>query len=161
MVKRTLFVLGILSIAVMVAGTSFAFMGGRGAACGDGMGEMAMWVPAPCCPYPVPKTIVKTWEAKISAPVPVAGFGCGPGYGGFGHGKRGRGFLTNVAPFRCADILFGGWDGVRGCGDMPGGPCGVKYGPLPGALVGLFVKGCPCKHLYGAGHGGTVFGGIF
>lgn len=133
MVKRTLVVLGILSLTLVVASSSFAFLGSASCA-------------APCGPLYVPvdvpdttaKTIVSTWECKIVGPCPApTPPACGPaGKGGFNPG-----ILTSLAtavatPF---DWVFGGFDGVYGC--MPSGGCGGGFGagPCGGGLGGAFL----------------------
>jgi len=137
MVKRTLVVLGILSL-MLTAGTSFAFFGGCGSAgpwgfnCGA---TCPLFVGVDCPPTMDFRTVVKTWEAKVIGPCPPAG----PGYGvGCGFRSRGCGILGGL----CAaiptplDWLFGGCDGVYGC--LPrrgGGPCGPCFGPIPAAMA--------------------------
>ena len=72
MVKRTLVVLGVLSLMLMAAGTSSAFfVGWPGGDCGPSCKPMYLPVD---CPTPEFKTIVKTWQCKIEGPAPA----CGP-----------------------------------------------------------------------------------
>jgi hypothetical protein len=163
MVKRTLFVLGILSLIVMVAGTSFAQFGQArptgalevatlgggfgqtyftGKGCwtpGDIGGGRPTYAPADCPPYPGHKTIIKKWAIKIEGPAPrPTAVAAAPA--GFGGGNVSAGLVGGLAaalptPF---DFLFGGTDGVYGCGaglqfmDQECGPC---YGPLAGAVA--------------------------
>jgi hypothetical protein len=150
MVKRTLLVLGILSLVVMAAGTSFAFFGGGGACFSAGgpwgpscEAPKPLYVPVDCCPYPESTTIIKTWSAKIVGPCPPPAMACGTG--GCGETK-GIGLLGGLCASLISpcDILFGGCDGVYGCsptlfgGD---GPCGPCYGCLAGAVA------CPLRCL--------------
>jgi len=170
MVKRTLFVLGILCVVVMMAAPSFAAfgkarLGGPNSPMGWGWMDRPVFCPAPCLPYPVPTTVIKKWEAKIVSPAPVP---CG---GGFGYGARWgdsgallKAFPTAgllggfaIAAFSPLDMLFGG-DGVYGCTNKRGGgsACGFGpcvRGPLPGVLFGVphAVLSSPI----------TVFGTIF
>ncbi len=74
MVKRTVVVLGVLSLMCVFAGTSSAIFP---VACGptwdawDSLYRCAPpFVPAPCCEYPVPKMIVQKWKATIEGPCP-------------------------------------------------------------------------------------------
>ncbi|MEJ2716101.1 MAG: hypothetical protein P8182_03030 [Deltaproteobacteria bacterium] len=160
MVKRTLLVLGILSLTVMAAGSCFAFFGG-GAGATFGVGgawgpsceaPKPMYVPVDCCPYPVSKTIIKTWSAKIVGPCPPPALaGCGTG----GCGTKGLGLMgglcaTLISP---CDILFGGCDGVYGCGPnlgMGGGPCGPCYGPVACAVAGPLMCLASPTTMFGA-----------
>ncbi len=143
MVKRTLVVLGVLSLMLVAAGTSSAFFvgfpGGAGGNCGPTCGPM--YLPADC-PSPEFKTIVKTWQCKIEGPCPAPGPMCGPAACDT---KMPFGICDAVAnllgfPF---DVLFGGCDGVYGCGLGNGlggggdGPCGPCYGPLSCVLAGV------------------------
>ena len=135
MVKRTVGVLGVLSLVLMMAGTSMAFF--PGPACFGGAGEglcapPQMYVPVPC-PAPIQKTIVKKWQVKIVGPCPpVSGPACGNN-NAFGRGD-GEGLLLSLAkaipsPF---DFLVS-VDGVYGCLGGKGGcgsPCGTCAGPL-------------------------------
>lgn len=146
MVKRTIVVLGILSLLVVGAGTSHAWI--------DGAWSWAycpppLFVPVPCPTYPDSKTIEKTWTCNIEGPCPPP-FG-GPGAGGFGpasdpygpfsfYGRIGLngGIVAALAtPF---DMLFGGMDGVYGCLADGEGPCGPCFGPIPqvGANFAMF-----------------------
>jgi hypothetical protein len=178
MVKRTLFVLGIMCIAIMMAAPSFALFGiGKENLAPKGapyspLGwdwrayDRPIFAPAPCPPYPVGKKIVKTWEAKIVGPAPGCGFG-GGGFGGnYGWGGAG-GALLDVFPTagiatRFAgnivtplDFLFGGFSLSQQCSKYGGGACGADgcmRGPIPAALlVPVHLLGAPV----------TVFGGIF
>jgi len=153
MVKRTIVVLGILSLLVVGAGTSQAFIGGPwggGSGCDS---APPLYVPVPCPTYPDSKTIVKTWSCKIEGPCPppfVGGAaGCGNGsdpYGPFSSygaiGLRGGLVAALVTPF---DMLFGGCDGVYGCTSMGKGNeggCGPCFGPIPcvaGGVAGFFA----------------------
>lgn len=158
MVKRTLVVLGILSLTVLAAGSSFAFFGagatfGVGGAWGTTCeAPTPLYLPVDCFPYPESKTIIKTWSAKIVGPCPPPALACGTG--GCGD-KKVPGILgglaaTLVSPF---DLLFGGFDGVYGCGPrlgLPSGPCGPGWGPLSGAVAApLMVLASPTT-LFGA-----------
>lgn len=137
MVKRTLVVLGMLSLMIMTAGTSFAFFG-MGGGCGADCGG-PLYVPVDCPPVPGYKTIVKTWEAKIEGPCP-APMPCGPAGKDWGVKYGMLCSLVNAiaTPF---DVIFGGCDGVYGCfgggfGGKDGG-CGPCYGPIPCALAAV------------------------
>jgi len=134
MVKRTFVVLGVLSLMLISAGTSFA-MFGWGGGCGQ---ECApLYVPVDCPPVPGFKTIVKTWEAKIEGPCP-APMGCGPAAC---DKKWGPGLICSLVAAIATplDWVFGGIDGVYGCcpglGFGKGGDCGPGFGPVPGALA--------------------------
>ena len=70
MVKRTLLVLGILSLVLILVGTSFAFRRGGG---GCEPMNYPLYVPVDCPPMPITKTIVKTWSMKIVGPCTAAG----------------------------------------------------------------------------------------
>jgi hypothetical protein len=140
MVKRTLVVLGVLSLMLMAAGTSSAFfVGFPGGDCAPSCKPMYLPVD---CPTPEFKTIVKTWQCKIEGPAPMCGPPCGPADCG---PKMTAGLCGAVAnllglPF---DALFGGCDGVYDCGLGGGlfgggdGPCGPGYGPLSCVLAGV------------------------
>ena len=115
MVKRTLVVLGVLSLMLVAAGTSSAFsVGWPGGDCGPAMCK-PMYLPVDC-PRPEFRTIVKTWQCKIEGPAPACGpAACGPADCG---PKMTAGLCAAVAnllglPF---DALFGGCDGVYDCG---------------------------------------------
>jgi hypothetical protein len=138
MVKRTLLVLSILSLVLLMVGTSFAMFGARAAAgwCKVVGPPPPVFCPVDCPPYPVPTTIVKKWNCKIvtpycpaPAPVVVAGR----------RGRRGRlGLIGGLAtaimtPF---DVIFGG-RGVFGCRIRRDGPCGPFFGPIPKAVVAI------------------------
>jgi hypothetical protein len=134
MVKRTLVVLSVLSLTLMVAGTSFGFMGG-----GCNSKCLPLYVPVDC-PDTVSKTIVKTWECKIEGPCPAPM----PGGGSFKSEPR-PGMLCSLltAIAHPCEMLFGGFDGVYGClpafgGAGGSGPCGS---PFPGGLGGFFGSG--------------------
>jgi len=146
MVKRTLVVLGVLSLIVVLAGTCFAFR-----ARVDCM-PLPLYVPVPCPPCPTSETVIQKWSCKVEGPcpavVPAAGCGCCSGRrcraGVLGPVFRGFGGVF--------DVLFGG-RGVYGCHRPRGGLCGPLYGPLPRALVGI--------PLFVAGPGCGVFGGLW
>jgi len=132
MVRRTVVVLGILSL-VLVAATCFGF--GRG---GCGVECKPLYVPVDCPPVCDSKMIIQKWSAKIEGPCPPPMMACGDS------GRRGRrggdGLLGGLgaaiaSPF---DVLFGG-RGVYGCKMRRGGdgPCGPFYGPLPKAVVAI------------------------
>ncbi len=128
MVKRTMVVLGILSLTVMVAGSAFAFCG---SSCDDKC--LPLYVPVDV-PDTTAKTIVSTWECKIVGPCPAPTPPCcGPAKKGFNPGV-----LTSLAtaiatPF---DMLFGGFDGVYGCLPSANAGCGAAFG---GGLGGAFM----------------------
>jgi hypothetical protein len=178
MVKRTLLVLGILSLIVMVAGTSFAQFGqGRmtgalevaqmgggfgqtyftGAHCwtpGDLGGGRPTYAPADCPPYPGHKTIIKKWAIKIEGPAPRPTPGVAV-VGGSRDSVVGTGLVGGLVaaiptPF---DFLFGGTDGVYGCGaglqfaDQECGPC---YGPLSGAVAAVPMALAAPTTIFGA-----------
>jgi hypothetical protein len=138
MVKRTLVVLSVLSLTLMVAGTSFGFIGGGcGAQCNNG----PLYVPVDCPDTGVSKTIVTTWECKIEGPCPAPM----PGGGSCNSGPR-PGMLCSLltAIAHPCEMLFGGCDGVYGCLPAFGGaggagsPCGSPFG---GGLGGFFGAG--------------------
>lgn len=149
MVKRTLVVLGIFSL-LLTAGTSSAYLGYGfpGAGGGDCGPCPPMYLPVDCPPYPVAKTIVKTWQCKIEGPCPAPG----PAMGGCGTDKMAMrpGMITSIAnllgmPF---DALFNHCDSVYGCfngfGGGGDGPCGPCFGPVPGVLAAVpMVLGAP------------------
>lgn len=135
MVKRTVGVLGVLSLVLMMAGTSMAFLPGPACFGGEGMcAPPPMYVPVPC-PEPIQKTIVKKWQVKIVGPCPPAS---GPACGNGGVARRDvDGLLLSLAqaipsPF---DFLVS-VDGVYGPlgGGGSGSPCGSLGGPLAGAF---------------------------
>ncbi len=148
MVKRTLAVFGILAVMLMAAGTSQAFIGGLsgmsgpGGGCGTACAQTGpLYVPADCPPGPTTRTIVKTWEANIVGPAPgPAPAGCGGGGvvpGPFDVGLLGGMAAAIATPF---DLIFGGFDGVYGCGPRFGsmnGPCGPGFGPIPGVVAAV------------------------
>lgn len=148
MVKRTVAVLGILAMT-LAAGTSFAFWGAWDS-CGGPADCKPLYLPVDC-PTPPMKTIVKTWAVKIEGPCPAPGAMCG----GSVCKDRKPGLcemITALAtPF---DWLFGGTDGVYGCGTGlfggGDGPCGPCYGPLGCALAGLpTIIGTPVVSVFG------------
>lgn len=142
MVKKISVFLGILSLTM--AGGAFAFFGGGG--CGwDGCAPKPMYVPVDCPPYPCSTTIIKTWSAKIEGPCPApmpigGGKGCDDGIWGWNRVGLFGGLAAAIAtPF---DFLFGGCDGVYGCGlgglfGGCGSPCGPAFGPAACALVAV------------------------
>jgi hypothetical protein len=162
MVKRTIAVLGILLLMLAASGTSFAFFGNAfDKGCGGcDVAPKPLYVPVPCPPVDVGTTIVKTWSCKIVGPAPCGApmAACGPGGGGTIGGAFPRpGLMGGLAaalatPF---DWLFGGFDGVYGCG--PGGlfgggdgPCGPCYGPVPFALAAVPMAMAAPTTLFGA-----------
>ncbi|MEW6533677.1 MAG: hypothetical protein AB1473_22805 [Thermodesulfobacteriota bacterium] len=160
MVKRTLAVLGILSLVVMAAGTSHAFLFGGGG-CGDGVDcgiSKPLYVPVDCPPILKSKTIVKKWEMKIVGPCPAPAPACGTTKFA-GDCKMGLfGGLCAAIGMPVLDALFGGFDGVYGCcpgifgGGCGDGECGPWYGPLPAALAAVPM---------GLGYPTTVFGALW
>jgi hypothetical protein len=143
MVKRTGIVLGVLSLMLIMAGTSIAFGPCQGACFG---GETfcappPMYLPV-CCPEAIHKTIIKKWEVKIVGPCPPPGppAGCG-NCNALGRNDT-DGLLLSLAqaiptPF---DLLGSTCDAVYGCLPANGGacgggaPCGSCFGPLPRVL---------------------------
>ncbi len=109
MVKRTLVVLSVLSLTLMVAGTSFGFIGGG---CGTQCGA-PLYVPVDCPDMGVAKTIVKTWECKIEGPCPAPMPACGSSCKAEPRPGMLCSLLTAVA--HPCEMLFGGFDGVYGC----------------------------------------------
>lgn len=146
MVKRTLVVLSVLSLTLMVAGTSFGFMGGG---CGGCCAPCPpLYVPVDCPDTGAAKTILKTWECKIEGPCPAPTPACGGSSCNNLRGPR-PGILCCLAgvvgaPF---DWIFGGFDGVYGCSGscLPGlGGCPDDRGcgsPFMGGLAGVFGSG--------------------
>lgn len=148
MVRRTIVVLGILSL-VLVAATCFGF--GRG---GCGIDSKPLYVPVDCPPVAESKMIIQKWSAKIEGPCPpVMPAVCSD------DGRRGRrggdGLLGGLGaavagPF---DLLFGG-RGVYGCklrGRGADGPCGPFFGPLPKAVVAVpRLVAAPSTGVFGA-----------
>lgn len=134
MVKRTLVVLSVLSLTLMVAGTSFGFMCG-----GCDSKPLPLYVPVDCPDAGVAKTIVKTWECKIEGPCPAP---MPAGCGSFKGGKPGMlSSLVTAIGFPICEGLFGGFDGVYGCLPAFGAadsPCGAPFG---GGLGGFFGAG--------------------
>jgi hypothetical protein len=142
MVKRTLVVLSILSLTLMVAGTSFGFMGG-----GCGSSCSPLYVPVDCPDTGVSKTIVKTWQCKIEGPCPAPTPACGSSCNNLGGPKPGMlCCLINSIGLPICEGLFGGFGGVYGCCDFGGG-CGGSGGgrgcgsPFLGGLSGVFGSG--------------------
>ncbi len=125
MVKRTIIVLSVLSLMIMASGASFAFVPAWPSDCAA---PKPCFVPVDCPPYPLPKTIIKTWSCKIEGPCPAPGPACGPADckpAGLPTGLFSSLCQLVMSPF---DFLFGGFDGVYGCtpslgGDGPCGPC--------------------------------------
>jgi len=154
-----------MCIAVMMAAPSFAIFGGGKDKCGPAWwAERPVFAPAPCLPYPVPKKVIKKWEARIVAPAP-----CGPvggwGWGGCGTGKLlgafpNAGLLGSALPGLIGtplDFLFNGTDSVYGCMNKKGGSaCG--FGPCVSGPVPAILFGVP--HVF-LSQPITVFGGIF
>lgn len=136
MVRRTVVVLGILSL-VLVAATCFGF--GRGGCEAD---SKPLYVPVDCPPVADSKMIIQKWSAKIEGPCPppMPAIACDSGR----RGRRGGdGLLSGLgAAIVCPvfDGLFGGRGGVYGCsirGGRGDGPCGPFYGPLAKAVVAV------------------------
>jgi hypothetical protein len=138
MVKKTLVVVGILSLILMTAGTASAFRGCGPSWCAWPCGPAPYpFVPVDCPKYPVAKTIHQTWTCKIEGPCP----GVEPAVS-CGRGRRGFGLSSILGPLAIAigtpfDFLFGGGPGIRGCRNYPGRLCGPNYGPVPKAAVFL------------------------
>lgn len=137
MVKRTLLVLGILSLVLILVGTSFAFRRG-----GCEPVNYPLYVPVDCPPMPITKTIVKTWSMKIVGPCPAPGLMAAGGGSLLGRGWNRVGLLGGLAAAIGSPIcaLFGGRGGVYGCRGVGGrgdGPCGPFFGPIPRAVVAL------------------------
>jgi hypothetical protein len=163
MVKRTAIVLGVVSLAIMMTGSAWAFMDCCGVLLGPGpcfggagCDARPLFVPVDC-PGPIQKTIVKKWECKIVGPCPPVSppAACG----GCGKDDRQGLLLSLVTALAtpCDMCLSPG--GVYGCMEMgSGGPCGsCPGGPVPRALAALMPGG-------GGGCGGTsmsFFGGLW
>lgn len=160
MVKRTLVVLSIVSLMLMAAGSSFAFFGGI---CGFNAcePEKPIYLPVDCPPYCETRTIVKTWEAKVVGPAPCAapvaacgGDSCIPGIAGAWNKPGLFGGILAAIPTPL-DFLFGGFDGVYGCGPGgcgAGGPCAPCGGPLATAFhAPMMALGAPT----------TIFGALW
>lgn len=154
MVKRTVVVLGILSLIVMAAGTAMAQL--PAAPCFGGGGcEIAkpLYLPVDC-PAPIQRTIKKTWECKIVGPCPPPSFGGGA----CGVGRDDRvGLLLSLAqalgtPF---DWVFAGFDGVYGCvdGGADSSPCGTCFGGSIPRVFGAMTSM--------VGTDGAFFGGLW
>jgi len=152
MVKRTLVVLGILSLILVMAGTVFAFRGGCGRAWDAwDCAPPPLFVPVDCPKYPVAKMIHTTWQCKIEGPCPARM----PMVGCCGRERRGIGLCNLLAPVAAIvgapfDFLFGGPRGVHRCSTGRrghDGPCGPHYGPVPAFSVGAV------KWLAGSGAG--------
>jgi hypothetical protein len=160
MVKRTIVVLGILSLLVVGVGTSHAWIGGGWGGCYT---PPPLYTAVPCPVGPECNIIKKTWSCKIVGPCPPP-FGGAPGYG-----ARGGGFLDNpYGPFSsygriglCGgivaalatpfDMLFGGFDGVYGCtGGIEGGECGPCFGPVPQVAAGAAMFFAAPTVMFGA-----------
>jgi len=141
MVKRTLAVLGILSLLVVAAGSTSMV---NAQCCSADMSWVCNW-PSNCgtaCFVPVDvqtpewTRIVKTWSIKIDGPCPAPGpmVGCGTT----------RGINTGIcagvnALFSPLDCIFGG-GGVYNCSPNLGGgdgPCGPAFGPIPALLTAV------------------------
>ena len=103
-----------------------------------------LYVGIKCPPVTTWTTIIKKWEGKVEAPyMPMAGGyagGCGNGWNAKGPGLMGGMAAALVTPM---DLLFGGFDGVYGCGcgvlglGSGDGPCGPFWGPIPAVLGGV------------------------
>jgi hypothetical protein len=141
MVKRTAVVLSIMSLLV-VGGASVALAQWGFGGCGD---DAPLYVGVNCPPVTKWTTIIKTWEGKVEAPYAPMPAACGPvgcnGWNANGPGLMGGLAAALVTPM---DLLFGGFDGVYGCGPgvMGGifpadGPCGPFWGPIPSLLGGV------------------------
>jgi len=151
MVKRTVVVLGILSLVLLMAGTSFALT----KLCGPHAAAPPLFVPVDCPPYLDSTTIVKKWSCKIEAPYCPGMMGVGGGGVLLGRRlNRRRWYALRdrmlYGPFFVADLanaiatpfdwIFGGRGGVGGCRQGLGradGPCGPFFGPIPRAIVNL------------------------
>ncbi len=136
MVKRTAVVLGIMSLLI-VTGACVA-----SAQCGGDFGCRPLYVGVKCPPMTTWTTIIKKWEGKVEAPyTPMAGGfvgGCGNGLSGRPAGLVGGLVGAIATPL---DWLFGGFDGVYGCGfGVLGSGCpdeGCAMGPLPNILAAV------------------------
>ncbi len=140
MVKRTAVVLGIMSL-LLVGGATVA-LAQMGGGCGD-FGCRPLYIGINCPPMTTWTTIIKKWEGKVEAPyMPMAGGagGCGPRFGGRPAGLVGGLVGAIATPL---DWLFGGFDGVYGCGfgamgsGCGGGACDCCMGPLPNILAAV------------------------
>ncbi len=148
MVKRTVVVLGILSLMLMAVGPCSAFFVGFPGDDGCGMCK-PLYVPVEC-PTPEFPTMVKTWQCKIVGPCPAPGPMCCSGSCDKGCPAGLCDAVANLLGFPF-DVLFGGCDGVYGCGlggacgGLGGdGPCGPCYGPVSCVLAGVpMVLGAP------------------
>jgi len=133
MVKRTAVVLSIMSL--LVAGGASAAL----AWCGD---ATPLYVGVPCGPITKWTTITKKWEGMFCQPyMPTPGCmgrGCGHRWGAEAPGLFGGLAAAIATPM---DVIFGGFDGVYGCGmgafGGHDGPCGPFWGPIPSLLGGL------------------------
>jgi hypothetical protein len=136
MVKRTLVVLSVLSLTLMVAGTSFGFIGG-----GCAPKCAPLYVPVDCPDMGVAKTIVKTWECKIEGPCPAPMPACGSSC----KAEPRPGMLCSLftAMAHPCEVLFGGFDGVYGCfpGFGSGGGDSGCGSPFGGRLPSFFGSG--------------------
>jgi len=135
MVKRTLMVIGVLSLMVMLTGIASAQCGSGG--CGNinwcpwpNGGCDPLFVGADCC-YPEFTTIKKVWKISIDGPCPPPGMACGTSSKGTGLG----GCTLCSAVFAPFDWLFGGEFGVSRCSPSGDGPCGPCFGPVPAVLT--------------------------
>ncbi len=134
MVKRTAVVLSIMSL--LVAGGASAAL----AWCGD---ATPLYVGVPCGPITKWTTITKVWEGMVCQPYMPAmgscmGRRCGHRWGAEAPGLVGGLAAAIATPM---DVLFGGFDGVYGCGmgvfGGSDGPCGPFWGPIPSVLGGF------------------------
>jgi len=138
MVKRTAVVLSIISL-LLVGGASVALAQWGMGGCGD---DVPLYVGVKCPPITTWTTIIKKWEGKVEAPyVPMAG-GFGNGCGSWNNGGAGLTGGLAAALVTPMDVLFGGFDGVYGCGLGSMGlegdsPCGPFWGPVPMLLGGV------------------------
>ena len=140
MVKRTLVVLGILSI-MLTAGASFG-----GGCWTDSCGPCApLFVPVPS-PEICPQRAVKVWEMCIIGPCPPPA--CGVPSCDTGKTQKGLMSLCGVVASPC-EVLFGGTGGVYGC--LPKRDS-IHAGGIPMAL-GLLARNCCCNYLMTGGPG--------
>jgi hypothetical protein len=136
MVKRTLTVLGILTLMVMV-NTAGAFLPAPWTACEGNCAPLFVSVD---CKTPEPTTIIKTWAIKIEGPCPAPGMACGSSCdkGGFSPGMLCSAANAIATPL---DFLFGGFDGVYGCfggnNACKDSSCGPCFGPIPAVVAAV------------------------
>jgi len=136
MVKRTAWVLGVLSILIVVAGTCFA--GGYSPVVGGTMFPSCLpkFVPIEAPEY-CPATIIKKYEACITGPCPPVM----PRYCGSSCGSTRLGLFGGLAAAIPMPVewLFGGFGGVYGptLDTMVDAPFGPAYGPVPGAVAAI------------------------